>query len=539
MKIGPLLKLHLGSAFFLSFLVSGLLSFFLQYQGHTVENYPDISLGKFRANYYLMGTVGAYQSRNLLAQNQLNLDVWNGFQEVVLGPYEKLESLKFNWNLNKSGRVLFFLGSLDSTEQAFLEYSASKDWIVGIKNLEGRFLEKTYLKIPTKEQYSINVERTEEKVFISVNDQKVGVDFSSEETFFGFQGSLKNNPIEKITMQASKIHHINFFDYQKFYKNLFRYFFFLVLFILGIYLYLSSHIYFLFNSFLILILFVLSPVLLVDYFLWSKIYPYGQLDGGHLNPNFSSIVEKNRRWLFDQEIRAHLTDEQVFNPPLQNYFDYQQGRVGEFKFSWVFKETKHLPYISKQKIEDNSVLYLGGSQAKGIGATSIEYSLPYLIRNQLCENCDLIDLSLSGDNILNIQNTLKQNNLIPFPKLVILNNVYNNLSLLNNGQFEKTVKEVVHFLIEKGSKVLLINEPSYDPHKVNDYEDLKKWFKVEILSGEVFYLEAHDIMRDYTLNNRGSLWWDQIHLTDFGQELLAKHISLSVKMFSPNHSLDH
>lgn len=76
-------------------LLSGLFAEQVLYSRNTLAAHPELTLAKSLASPPPMGATEATQTRNLLAQNRLNLGAWHGFQEVLLGPYEQPAQVRF------------------------------------------------------------------------------------------------------------------------------------------------------------------------------------------------------------------------------------------------------------------------------------------------------------------------------------------------------------------------------------------------------------------------------------------------------------
>ena len=193
-------------------------------------------------------------------------------------------------------------------------------------------------------------------------------------------------------------------------------------------------------------------------------------------------------------------------------------------------------------------IFLVGSSfsANGYGVTNYSDSffdhLSEVISSKIKKkNFEFYNFSEPGSKVHTIEERLKQNVLNFDADIVIF--LY-----LMDRQDPKAIARMNNFLKSMNKKTIVINpsndgEDSYSYYPLIDLRrrqflplsESKRIFEGEAriiddlrFSGDIYFMNANDVVRSPDFYNSGNIWWDSVHMTAHGQRLLAKEVGLFI-----------
>jgi len=195
---------------------------------------------------------------------------------------------------------------------------------------------------------------------------------------------------------------------------------------------------------------------------------------------------------------------------------------------------KHIKSTFSATPHPNSfrILFLGSSQTWGAGASSESNTFIHLFEKNLNESnipqvhFECINAGFSSAKSSFILNLYKRELLTLEPRIVVIN-------LSNNDQkidwFARNLEEMIEISLVNHIQPILILEPNSVEHN-----DSTLFVKHEVMrnvgtSKNVPVIDMHSHLRQ--MNEKGFLWWDFVHLTDFGQKLFAEKLLEDLRPF--------
>lgn len=215
----------------------------------------------------------------------------------------------------------------------------------------------------------------------------------------------------------------------------------------------------------------------------------------------------------------------IYNSFLQHKFLYELFDLENRKNSSTDTITLG-DYNSKMKW-----IFLGSSQASGEGATRVEYQLPYRLYNDLKNSFDqdifFTSYTLKGFNAEMVYNYLIENkvNVADFNHLLI--------SLGNNdvkgSKFQLYLEKIIGLAkLNPKLKIFLVHEPNTAeyPENANTYNH---YILRELAASDsaIILLSSSDVSSQ-TAYESGDLWWDYVHMKNYGQFLYSKTLSSQI-----------
>lgn len=180
----------------------------------------------------------------------------------------------------------------------------------------------------------------------------------------------------------------------------------------------------------------------------------------------------------------------------------------EFEEDFVNNETSRTAKLLKQK--KNGVLFLGSSQTFGEGASHISrrWTTQFCL-NQRIKNCTNLGIrSATSHTFLKLNSEIIKSR----PKTIFYSLAFNDG---NPAEHMKNTKKLVQSWKDEKIEVILILEPNRDKYNYlhQNLENIGKLLKVKVINMQTAMERSKHL---------GWLWWDKIHLTDFGHETFAK-----------------
>ena len=170
---------------------------------------------------------------------------------------------------------------------------------------------------------------------------------------------------------------------------------------------------------------------------------------------------------------------------------------------------------------------LGSSQTWGAGASTLKESLEEVLLEDLNKrnpdaHVELLNLAVSGHTAETQYEMFSKYS--AWPDLVIIN-----LSNNDGGQekLHDYIEKIILVCQKQGTKVVLVAEPNFPdairPHLMKNHDVLRQLAQTYHLK----VIELHSEMTDR--RHFSFLWWDNVHMTSFGQriaaEFIARHVS--------------
>jgi lysophospholipase L1-like esterase len=433
------------------------------------------------------GAVAFYVTHRALAGNHLDLSTWHGNQEVYLKNQINYSSLSFNFFLSKDATLYHYYGEKGDTLLGF-KLTENEKFLMFFSMLDNCFEEKFYVPLNLTNNSlnicKIEIENEKLELFINNNNiYNIDVNFKN---IVGFKGNeqkviidnifLKNKDDIIVFKETFTPSWINF--------NLFLMYIAIVVFLI---------IGFNFNKFLFfysITIFTLIFCIFSTYYLFHSQYLYP------------------KKWLVNwqgYENRITNTEESIKNIDLQ---------------------TK----IAKKKYDKLS-LFIGSSQTWGAGASKFEKSFVNLINKRLEEcnkNHSFINTGISGLNSDSLLYYFKTDWIKYNPEFIIINlsnndrgNHYLKENLIEFIKLSKTIKSKIIFVLE--------------PNIKEDFLGIN--LNHNIMKEVAFENNILIIDMQYHINKEfenGILFWDNVHLTDFGQKVFAEYLWNCISPFLNN-----
>jgi hypothetical protein len=150
---------------------------------------------------------------------------------------------------------------------------------------------------------------------------------------------------------------------------------------------------------------------------------------------------------------------------------------------------------------------------------------------------EFYNFSEPGSKVHSVAERLKQN-IINFDADIII------FLFLMDHQDPQAIAHMAEFIKSRNKQIFVVN-PS------NDAEDAYSYFPLINLNmrkhlplsernrlfvreasiiddmrfrGDIFFMNSNDVVRRPDFYNKGNIWWDSIHMTPFGQGLLAREV---------------
>ncbi len=199
----------------------------------------------------------------------------------------------------------------------------------------------------------------------------------------------------------------------------------------------------------------------------------------------------------------------------------------ELRKEFIYRNLK-ANYFKKEYQKKYKILFLGSSQTWGMGAryegdTISEKFKLYLNKKIPGQSFEVFNGAVSGQLTKDLfeQFSLFSEN---YPELVILNMSFNES---RTEVFEDYLRRFIDLSRQKNFKLVLVPEAIFDIGQTNDWRLTSSRLKqnlVESLAKEqkLEYVLVHDYLQSKV--NTGFLWWDVVHLSSYGQDLLARRL---------------
>ncbi len=471
-----LLILGIGISYFSSSLYSDL--------NNTLKNNPRWQTSKKNLELGVVGSISSLVVNTTLAKNRLNLATYYGFEEYRLNNTIIRDVLTFDFFMqDKEGSFSFIFGEKDD-----LKYG------IRISNLP--YIKSQFFKIDKTGKYTANHEfkldplkfKNTFRVLISkdfnqvdINKQQIPIPIAWHlplfKTIVSFKAGMKRISIDNLVISENTSIEVN----ENFTHPL-KNFYFVIIFLVTV-----------------LLVFILQNI--------------------NINKLISVYLIMFLVSLFSYTIHNLYFYEKYPEKTNLNFGNY---------LSTIKLPPERLSEIQKkfQEIPNPKVFFLGGSQAWGAGATKHQNVFSNIILKNLKKDYELkgVNLGISGWSTNEILNRLESDWIFRNPKILILSTMANDHDI---NRFKENLIKIIKLIKIHKVKLILIQEPAYpflqtseiyQKHKI--MEDISSQYRIRLLKPQAFL--------ENSLNS-GEIWWDWIHLTDYGHKLLANYLYPQIK----------
>ncbi len=481
--------------------------------GNSLKMHPEWQSAKLNLEMHLMGAFAFVQSRQPLAGNKLNLGAFFGFQEITRKKADDLSEFDVAFRVEPNGyvNILYdirpggFSGMRFSNNPNFpsMQFRAASS---------REFLETQLLNLGTP--LSANVWHHARLSFLNTR-MTLALDREEVGTFereagrqkIGFRGGHRNAWVDDIVLRKNNGSLTSeSFD--------------------------NSKDVFIISFFVLAILVVTGIIILIIATVKYRIR-IRSVGLGLVTLNSSLIFLAAIVYLFQYFLGGSYMD----ISPAADEDTWKEHQVRE-----MLLQTR-LKYGKPADQRTDRLLFLGSSQTWGAGAeypdrTWVRYLERSLNAESRSRHFELVNAGVSGLTSWEVLRLLQDDLLAYDPKLVVINLASNEL---DPDRFRINLEEIVRALKARDIPAILILEANSTERRPADTEhgDLSVKHDVIRAIADDDNLVIVD-MQDYLASrqNDGFLWWDFVHLTSFGQKLLAERLYGEIRGKLQEYSLE-
>lgn len=534
--------------FLLIILLSALSTEAFLYSQNSLMNNDSWLVDKRRTEVSVNGASEFLTDRSSLARNQINLSSFYGNQSITFKKDVEMESIKFSFQLEEYSHLDFYVkGDVSPYWGIRLNHEkAGKSFIFKV-NEEGKFVFK-------KDIEAFKLSSHWHHLFIDFSTQRVNLrldklkleDFKVENFSFGrpvFRGASHGTILDDIILKnLDGDYYTETFRRIKGWKRIFIFFVILMPFLIEA----LRIMYFFFRKeksnelgwdFRLLISSQLILCLLIyhlfDFNFFSK-YPYFHfskdlVDNSHIEVpvveriRFRSLNTLANILKLNHDVLKYHGDiypqgGKIFNGPILCSSKLPQCLINKNK---QIKES-----IEELKTCKKFVL-IGTSQSIGAGASRFEKSIFFKIHKRLVDNFEgqcitSLNLSISGGKVSDGFEIFSRSFEMLKPDLMIFN-IGNNDSLEEMSKFLPIIAE---YCQKNKIKLMITEEPTriQKPRNISSIEDKILYLRKIASESAIITYKLHDHLKEIAYD-KGFVWWDVVHMTDYGQDVAAKWIS--------------
>ena len=430
----------------------------------------------------VMGSQSFLVSPYSLRTKKLNLGAWHGYQELRYEKWLHFSEVDFSVSLKLDGHVVAFFENQKGEKPLAIRLSRDPNFPSAFLSVaaDGHFLSKETIDFIPPEEFNVSIRYKDGLVSVSVNQSDIGRKKwqMAEKIRLGFRGS-ESDPtlVSNLKINTSMGHENLYFD--RFHgRNIFwatvcwaiLFMFFLKIGFLGG------------NGRLSVASFSLTIILI------SCLYIF------YFSKQYSTVLD--------------LTGK-------PNHIERPET---------VLSRLQKLP-----SIPEGIFLFLGGSQTWGAGSSKADFSwvakfsaknrsLPYHFVNGAYSGAKVTDLKIPLQIV-------QKKGPVKILFLIVGHNDY------GNARFREQLEELLALVDTKVTSIWLLQEP-VSPENIKAMKEAYGVVSLVAQKTGAHYFDASRAL-EYKVDE-GFLWWDRIHLTDFGQSLMAEFVH---DFFSRNYGV--
>lgn len=560
-------------------LLSWITAELIGYSLNTMQWRSDWTLGKSLLHNNMMGAREAKNTRNLFATNRLNLSVWHGYQEVLHTRPIAFGEIKARVRVASEGYLDVLLSKNPATS-AWLRVSVSSDYPSAYfeTDITGRQVYEKPLSIavPEEQWFWLGILHQQGRNTLRIEGSEVAqFDRQIEAGLLGFRGAWAPSKVDEVYVSARDGTTVIADGFRQ--SQLVRFFFSVVLALL-IALYIFVHaVRFIVQGRVkffvrggkesysaystatkadtvctlvsLHLVFVLLALLLFDYFSFSRKYPDGLKSWIATDSLVLSKVEKVRlkvvapfaslhHWYFpelrDQQKQAIAKVHKYLELPSNdarfsnNAFQIVRNDSARETHQIDNRPERIESYFTKYPLPESAqvIVLVGTSQTFGTGALRLEDRLSFQVFDEITRDSSesrptvVLNIARVGSRAEVLRKVYQS--VLPYlgahTVVINLGNNDSDLSKLSQG-----VRKMLELHRMHGGKAIVVQEPvrvqymSYEK-KYQVLAEVAKEFGAALLP-MVRYFSTEEVVQS------GHLWWDRVHLTSYGQQLLGKQIA--------------
>ncbi len=440
----------------------------------------------------VIGSVSYFVTLPALAGNQLDLGAWNGYQEIVLKKKVSPIKIQFKFYLEQN-TYLDFLYNGNDINFSGIRLSSSEKYpnISYDVDFSGKFISQSALTntlLKANYWHSFQLIKAGQIYNISLDNRLLyeGNHYKDSQ-LLGFRGSAKHSYVDNITITQAD----NSVFFESFENNQVRIVIFTIL----------------------IVVFMTAAYL--GYILRRAHLTTGYSTSQFIRTHFIFIVCLIIFNLINMRLATWYPD----NPDNINWYGFESNMDNK---STVLS-TIHYAY-SKEKLPNvNRILFLGTSQTWGAGASYESNTLVQQFSKKLSsqknnhQEYQVINAGISGSTATELFDFYSKEWIFMHPNTVILNLSNNDTNYILFRQIldkfahlNKTMGITTVFILEPNS-VEVTNENLTKNHLI--MQDIALKYTIPVVN-------MHEELSKYS--NQGFLWWDSVHLTDYGQDQFAE-----------------
>jgi lysophospholipase L1-like esterase len=537
---------------FASLLLAAILAQCLLYANNTGRHQSRWVNGKLAYSDGLMGSKEALLGRQMFAQNQLNLGAWHGYHEMHFDSMLPISAVEWDLKLPADSYLDF---EFEKGPEGFMGIRFSRHPRYPSQYFVADSSRKILVKNPrdwpeiASGAVRAKVTLQGQQVVLHLNGHPIDsfAHAATSLSVVAFRGSMQGAVVDNVTLYRADGSILAKEDF-----SLNRYFFRTWFAILGVLILVEVLLWLGFRGSAVgtqnFWLWILRPkialvsvflaLFVVDFYLWSSRYT-------QLAPKSWKLEPWNDGWLESVRAAAALSLgrwvlPQPSAPQVPQFLNFEKG-PGLLRYSPMvvfgtadpqFEILPNSPDALSAFVKNHSrgahlVVLLGTSQTWGIGASKdqrVAVQLHKALYRGVQDKRPVVVLNLSiyashGREVIH-----RYVHAFPWlrPEVTIANFSNNDL---DTQELVLALQLLVGHNRKFGGKTILSAEPNSDelplvPHVRNNHEAIEKVAKGE--NTAVFFLDTHHNLSNAPYQNSGQLFWDIVHLTAHGQELLAK-----------------
>jgi len=471
--------------FLLTILVTStlvVLNQFLSYKEYTLYENRHWESGKTKLKKGVVATWCMVFTKAGVSGNKLNISAWQGYQEFIYyKPFSQINNVQF---LCKSANrpFAYFINKSDSISHGiYFNYRDDSISCFFTCNKGGKFTSKQDFSIGSalknKEWNQIKIETRKNCVNLSINNRFLNKWDATlpDSTKIGFRGSSDNVYIDDIYISGKTNIVESFSPPFILHWQTFIVFFFLLLLL----------IVFPSNKLLIssISLLTISFIYAIYFWILSSRYPHSDnyIDFKGVSSNIES----------EQDVCTRLSKEYQYNST-----------------------------ANKRKV----ILFIGSSQTWGAGISENGKTIPEIIQDTLRTRFNdtsilVVNCGISGSTSDKLLSIYKNEWIRYKPMLTIINLSTNDYDTI---VFRKSLMQFVELNKSRRIKTLFLAEPNdlfHTPRLADNHRIMNNIARQE---NGVQVVNIQQYMD--SCQTLGFIWWDYVHLTDYGYILIANKI---------------
>lgn len=479
-----------------------------------------------------MHTMGADEfmiSRAPLFLNRLSLNSYFGYQEVVFHQTVNLEEFDFKMRI-QAGGILHVILQKSQTITVYLRLSTRKELpsaLVTYDVASASVTESPLPSFPLKNNWqNVRVTVNQSQALIEVDRHPYAeIPWIQNAAYVGFKGDsdLRRLEIDEVALRAPGLNHLESFSPQGSFLKPFLSAS-VVLLAVGI---LVSFFSISVAQRALLLLSVVSPLLYCfDKFYWTHLEICALTTPIQIHQRADThFVQRLENWRYTASEffwprRVAITTEEIFS---RGYPEYLVDRPIVCTDKCRDFSSREMVFGVAKSYDTKSlrVLFLGSSQTYGEGARTIDTTF-FARHHQFLRKAfpqfeiTTLNISLPSTTVSEMTDRFEEYYLPFQPDRIYLNMAFNDTPTGYEERLNAVLDRLAKF------QVVLVTEPSSDSGFVEmKHAVLRKLARERGIE----LVDAQSYMEKQNLHLNPLVWWDHVHLTDYGHRIVAERLA--------------